>query len=114
MIFENCKQIEINGRVFDVWRHHEGRNGSLSIIDKGFEHTFTYSMLEAIGAKPVVEMPKDGDKVVVWNSPKNKFIRVTNGKTESGCLGTYSEYSDGRLFFGTWENWKPFNPEELE
>lgn len=110
MNFENCKQIEINGKVFDCLPARS-TNDTTYMIGYGRYSSF---FLEAIGAKPVVGMPKKGDKIVVWNYPENKYIRVANGKTESGHICTYSEYSDGRLFFDTWENWKPLNPEELE
>ncbi len=98
--------------MWDVERFATWMN--LSNPQEPDSYSVPIGFLKEIGAKPVLNIPKDGDKVVVWNYPENKYIRVTNGKTESGCIATYSEYYDGRLFFDTWENWKPFNPEELE
>jgi hypothetical protein len=111
--FENCKQIEINKIVYNVIAISDGLVSVHQVGGGGF-YTVAIGFLKEIGAKPVYGTPNDGDKIVVWNDPESKYIRVTNGKFDSGCIGTYSEYSDGRLFFDTWENWKPFNLEELE
>ncbi len=113
MSFENCKQIEINGKVWNVDGFcTSDRRVCLSDDQVAGFYSVPIGFLEEIGAKPVHEMPKKGDKVVVWNCQESKYIRVANGRIESDRIGTYC--MEARSSYEIWKNWKPFNPEELE
>jgi hypothetical protein len=112
MSFENCKQIEINGRVFDC-TGYDDLSRSLNIQVHGW---LSVQFLEAIGAKPALDMPKKGDVIMVQDSNWGDHwsARVATGRMHNTRIETYRDVSQGEVSFNLWDLWKPFNPEELE
>lgn len=117
MSFENCKQIEINGKVFDCekpsWMHSTILRSVITV--DGERYDIPNLFLEAIGAKPVVDVPKKGEHV--WRLCVDVWIPyISAGKMSGDYLLVYGPKDPvtGTIEYGKIDNWKPFNPEELE
>jgi hypothetical protein len=118
MNFEKCKQIEINGKVFDCekpsWIEETPR---LVVTVEGERYDMPFKFLEAIGAEPVLNIPKDGSPVWVKGIKSRKWqLMVATGKFNGSQIQTYPCTSEEPIekFYMGWKYWKPFNPKELK
>ncbi len=114
MNFKKCTQLEINGKVFDCKCNYPWFS-ILCPIYGWFDTPIEF--LKSIGAKPVLNIPRDGDPVWVKGIKSRKWqLMVATGRFNGEQIETYPCTSEEPIekFYMGWKYWKPFNPKELK